>query len=1052
MWNFKKKLSLLTALALTISSALPVNAQGSPAQQLRQSKKSVKFEQQIGFERMDPKQEVRVIVILDGDTAVDKAIEQGVSISELSDMLVASAAEGARRQQSQVKNEIEAADISIQYHNSYDTIINGFSATVTAEDAIKLSKLPGILAVRKSRLYRRPKPVPAMSTSRSMIGADILQGEGYSGKGTVVAVIDTGFNADHEDLTLEDSSQMKLDRAEVSAAGLPGVFKSKKVPYAYDYADEDVDTVEVNPNSHGMHVAGTVAANGSEADGGVRGVAPNAQILAMKVFPDAEATAADDVIIRAIDDAVKLGADAMNLSLGSDAGMTLEDAFDPERLAVDRAVKAGIVMVIAAGNANHYGSSSILPRTTDMDYGVVGSPAAYESSFAVASVNNTSINGLEAMTVTAGQTSFKVAFQSSGALPVTTNTPMSIEFCNLGRTEDVEGKDLSGKMALIERGAITFAEKVANAHSKGAAGVVIFNHEAGGDQFVGMAGLEDAQIPAVSVWRSDGLKIKALNDAQVNFISGDKVDVVNPFGGQMSDFTSWGVTADLKFKPEIAAPGGSIRSLDTQGHQQMSGTSMATPHVAGAVALFTEAQRDRLLKNKEQEERVLLIKNVFMSTAVPIRSTNGVFESPRRQGAGMLNLAAAMNTPCYLVNVQSKQAKVELKDRLSSGQFSFEIVNFSDEESVTYKISSEAMTDSVEGDKVNPNMPRSITSMLNLSHPSSVTVMPGSRETVTVHYDTAGLSELESIFPSGFFIDGFIQLEDENVVEPKPTLSIPFMGFKGDWNAPKILDYSNYEVAEGTGVPYYDFMTGLYTTVGYNDEENKYQDLGSNVNSTDFDKERIAISPDGNGDGDEAFFAATFLRNAREMIIEIKDKDGNLVAVPYTLSKADFVLKNFFDGDESNPMLNAEEEWKWDGKDQFGKTVPDGQYVYIVKTRVHYPNVGFQIMHLPVKVDTVKPIIHSVKEEYGKATVLAEDEFSGIREYRLVFEDGTLLSNETGEFDLPAEKMNEKRTYLVIDHAHNIAEMVKEPSNSESEKVDPEREIVEKPPVKNLLP
>ncbi|MDO4720438.1 MAG: S8 family serine peptidase [Peptostreptococcaceae bacterium] len=1036
MKKSKKRAAWLLTLVTAFSSVFPAYADSALVKGLAK-KDQMKAEQtSIGFAGLAPDEKVKIIVLLSGGTAVDEAVRRGVSLSELSDSMMDSSAMEARRQQEVVKREISDENIDITYHFSYDTIVNGFSATVKAQDALRIAEMPGVIAVRKSRQYRKPKPIPAMESGKGMIGADILQGEGHTGKGIVVSVIDSGFDPSHPDLTLGDASEVKLRPADVSALGLPGEYKSEKIPYGYDYADEDRDTVEKGFGSHGMHVAGTISANGTDGKGGIRGVAPDAQILAMKVFPDDRPTASDDVIIRAIDDSVKLRADVMNLSLGSDAGMAIEDAFDFERLAVQRAANAGVVMVIAAGNANHYGTATqFLPGVANPDYGVVGTPAAYEESFAVASINNVNINGLDAMTIQEGEKSFKMPFRVGGALPVTTGTPLSVEFAGLGTKEEVADKDFTGKLVIIERGKITFAEKAENAHSKGAVMAMIYNHEAGGNSFIGMAGLEEAKIPVASMLRADALSLKEKKDLVATFTNGETVDIVNPKGGKMSDFTSWGVTADLTLKPEITAPGGDIRSLDNgNGYQQMSGTSMATPHIAGATALFLEAKKDSLLKGKTEMEKVLLTKNIFMSTAVPVEYDKGVYESPRRQGAGILSLTGAVNTPAYLRNGKTKQAKVELGDKVNSGNFDFEIVNFSDEP-VTYNITAQATMDSVSEGKVNPNMPQSISSQITLSHPQTVTVGAGSRETITVSYDFSGLSSFETSLPNGFFVEGFVLLKDADEIEPNPTLSIPFVGFKGDWKQARILDYNNYEIFAGEGRPFYDLYTGLYTTVSYNPEEGKYQDLGSTRDGKDYKKENIAFSPDGDENGDKAFFGATFLRNAREMSIEIQDKDGKVIATPYQLDKSEFIPKNFYDGNDQNPLFHAEEDWSWDGKLASGTQAPDGDYKFVVKVKLGVKDAEYQVMEMPIKIDTVDPILVEVDEGDKEVKLTAVDSAAGIREYRLEQEGKETLFSENGIFeglDIPELKKT-RRKYFVIDNAHNIVTLEKEAEQEKKE-------------------
>ena len=123
--------------------------------------------------------------------------------------------------------------------------------------------------------------------------------------------------------------------------------------------------------------------------------------------------------------------------------------------------------------------------------------------------------------------------------------------CNLGQASDFNGKDLSGKIALIKRGAITFIEKAQNAQNAGATAVIIYNHESGGDSYINMAEDETITIPYVFVTNTSGneLKNSIANGGTVSF--GEyTVSVPNVSSGQMSDFTSWGPAPNLEFAPQ----------------------------------------------------------------------------------------------------------------------------------------------------------------------------------------------------------------------------------------------------------------------------------------------------------------------------------------------------------------------------------------------------------------------------------------------------------------------------------------------------------------------
>lgn len=195
----------------------------------------------------------------------------------------------------------------------------------------------------------------------------------------VVGIIDTGIDPSHRDMVLNDETKAELTESEISgmkeSSHLLGNYYTEKVPYGYNYMDENEEILDLGEGAsmHGMHVAGTAGANGDEENGGIKGVAPEAQLLALKVFgndPDMQTTWGD-IYIKAIDDAIILGADVLNMSLGSTAGFV--SAEDPEQQAVSRAVDNGILMSISAGNSAHFGNGFANPSASNPDIGVSGS-------------------------------------------------------------------------------------------------------------------------------------------------------------------------------------------------------------------------------------------------------------------------------------------------------------------------------------------------------------------------------------------------------------------------------------------------------------------------------------------------------------------------------------------------------------------------------------------------------------------------------------------------------------------------------------------------------
>lgn len=508
---------------------------------------------------------------------------------------------------------------------------------------------------------------PLTTESNAIIQVPPLWEANVKGEGTVVAIIDSGLDVEHDAFHLSDPSKAKVKSEEemekkMADAGITyGQWYNDKVIYGYNYADANQELKEADEGSHGTHVSGIAVGNPTQRHSSgdfIRGVAPEAQLMFMRVFSDATPGTNGFLYIRAIEDAVKLGADVINLSLGSATG-TLHNIGHYLDEAIEQARQKGVSVVIAAGNDTVFGQGYALPDADKPDYGLVADPSVARGSISVASYNNThlitevaTIVGMEDNeTFRYGKVSFSRPTDGQATFP--TDQTYEYEYVGLGTTNDLKDVDLTGKLALIKRGEITFAEKIRNAAAKNAAGVVIFNNVAGEASNFGMQ-LDDsraAKVPAIFIGQEIGEELakEASSHRYTISVDGSFQLMPNPDAGQMSEFTSWGLTADGELKPDVTAPGGSIYSSINDGkYGTESGTSMASPHVAGVVALLRQAFQTRFpsLEGADLED---LIKHVLMSTAVPhVNAETGAFTSPRQQGAGIVDALKASEADLYV--------------------------------------------------------------------------------------------------------------------------------------------------------------------------------------------------------------------------------------------------------------------------------------------------------------------------------------------------------------------------------------------------------------------
>lgn len=1049
--KLKRSMTFATSFAIICSMLTPTFAQTSNQLKTNQPKAQ---EQNVTSLKYDPKSaqlkeedNVRIIVELEDAPLIEHATKKGKKVSELDQKTIDTVNKDLKNKQNNVKNKAKSKGIKFKEHSSFTNVTNGFSVTTTLKEARELENIDGVKKVSIVNEYERP--TPQMNTSTDMVNAgETWENVGYNGEGTVVAVIDTGVDPNHKDFNLTNKDKAELDKNEikdiVNKEDLKGTYRNEKVPYGYNYMDDNQEVLDLGPGAseHGMHVAGTVGANGDREKGGIKGVAPETQILAMKVFgnnPQMGSTFGD-VIIKAIDDSVILGADVINMSLGSTAAYVLPD--DPEQMAVERATENGVVCAISAGNSNVFGSGYDNPYSKNPDIGVVGSPGLANDSIQVASIENTHVTA-SALDYSINGEAKKAAYTKSGPDMYEAFKGQKLEYvnCGLGKTTDFNDS-VKGKIALVQRGEIAFTDKIMNAQNAGAIGVVVYNSVGGGDALINMAypSEQGGKIPAVFIGYTNGNDLANTTTKEVSF-NGKTTSIVNGASGKMSSFSSWGVTPNLDFKPEITAPGGNIWSTaQNDGYKGMSGTSMAAPHVAGGSSLVLQRVDEEF--NLSGSERVNRAKNLMMSTAKAHKDQgrnqgiagSGNYTSPRRQGAGTMDLYAATTTP-VIVTAKSGISKVTLKEIDEQTNFTLKLENFSDKD-VTYKVNGNVQTD-LAYDQYNHLEAQSIYKKGTKEHPitfdkQEITVKANSTAELKVSVDLNNTvtafeeKDLKEVFENGNFVEGFVTFTD--VEDKAPELSIPYVGFYGEWDKANIIDDSIYDEVES--------FYGLTAMSWLDKEKGEYNFLGYDVNGENLDINNIAFSPNSDGHMDDVVPVVSLLRNAKELDIDILDKDGNVIR---DLAIQENLRKNYYDGKYAKHT--SEDMWTWDGKAN-NKVVEDGVYTYRIRTRIDMKDSKWQTVEFPVRVDTVEPSIENFRRDKKNSTleVVASDDASNVYSYAIVDGDKVVAENSEGKFDLSKLDYSNKARVRVYDYAGNYTEK-KLPGKNEIDTdtpVDPE--------------
>jgi minor extracellular serine protease Vpr len=653
-----------------------------------------------------------------------------------------------------------AMGLNVTQRQAYGTLWNGVSVNVPAAQAADLASVPGVTAVYPVE----PVSLPPSSSgtispddlgSNPMIGVDPNTGGvgALDGSGVKVAVIDSGIDYTNPDLGGCFGPGCKV------AGGFDLVGNS------YDDTPTDPgyqpiphpspDPAPCDPNiggngGHGTHVAGIIGAKAAGPTG-VTGVAPGVTLLAFKVF-GCNGSTADDNIVAALEMAYNAGAQVVNMSLGEDYASWPES---PAAQASDLLVGKDVVVVAAEGNAGGVNSALFSG----------GSPSVGNGVIAVGSIDNAKafFNELDV-------DGTLYPYVNAAAAPT---APMSGS-AQMATVPDVIGcaplapHSLDGEIALIKRGTCSFFAKASNAQAAGAIGVVLYNNTGG---FISptVAGATPITIPVVLIQQADGNAIAARIAGGHGLLTWTSAGAYVPqaTGGLVSSFSSWGPTAELGLKPDVSAPGGLIRSTwpmsQYGGHNVISGTSMASPQVAGAAAI--------LLQDGKAPSQVRdWLSNYSQPAMWNGKPRLGLFESPLRQGAGLIKVDRSVSG-----SVLVQPAKLSLGE--GNGGIKTLTLTNSGAADVTYTLqSSDAISPSTAG--VGSAWPNTFgldlpSNIVAFSSPT-VTVPAGGQATVNVSITPAPAA------PTGELYDGFIMLMSSG---GGSELTVPYAGLDGDYQS-----------------------------------------------------------------------------------------------------------------------------------------------------------------------------------------------------------------------------------------------------------------------------
>ena len=896
-----------------------------------------------------------------------------------------------------VQREIRRLYPELAVRYSYSVLYNGFSCELPENLIGAVEELPFVESVSRVTSHASPRMASASGLGGYPAYYDFT---GCTGEGKVIAVIDSELDVTHPMFSkLADTVKVSLTEKDIEeiASGIgfnvdidPSLaYRSNKLPFVIDYVDEDpygdVAINDMHPNSyHGTHVSGIAAGNEFTDENGTKisGIAKDAQI----VFMAAETAGSgflDDSIVAALEDAVKLHADVINMSFGS-CGERFED--NPLKEVYAAAENAGITICLAAGNDDNGSSFGEVHTAQNPDTSRMNSETvAGAGILTVASAdNNTTLHNkgflLGEESIPYGNTIRSDDETVEHKLCDLLSGEYEYVYCGDGMEADFAQHDLEGKIALVNRTDFWLQKKAVFAQKAGAVGIINIFQEG----LTPVITIFDNDLPAGTICYEDGQKL--LNADVKKITISDEIAVDMDVPTAVSDYTSWGVANSLELRPDIMGVGGNVESANYEGGTSvMSGTSMATPYLAGCSAVLDQYLEKKGIK-LEGAEKLRYMRNLLMTSAVPYME-NEMFVTPRRQGAGLVSLNNVLSDKVLLTGKEG-ESKIQLRDKVGdSFDFELNLRNIS-EEDVSFKSARLVLTtdDSVEDEVMQVNIidgQRPLDCTADLSKLLHIGAGEERSETVSVALNAAQTAEIRSIFTNGFFVEGYLLLEGaENCCD----ISVPLLGFAGDWAKLPVLDESSaavvmsmgdgpaiqcgYSVAKLSGLlaeimpqipekeladPDADLFSLL---LSYASEEQMTQLLA--------EPETFYISPNADGMADDVGLSGMTFRYGWYNGLNIYDENGKLVVTGEESSLPVRYMPLI--GEPSGSM----------------ETLADGSYTGSMSFSIDYGEgkKAPQTFDFPFIVDTKAPVVKTdLREENGRMILTlsaADDALEGV--------------------------------------------------------------------------
>ncbi len=1015
------------------------------------------------------------VTLPDASSAQEEADDTPTTIIvQLEDGTAGSSAQAERdavkaRIASAVEGALPGAQVTTV--RDYTNALDGFAieapgsalSAIRKVEGVKTAFIEGVHKPLENAAQGSGAPVLKNASSLAMTRANEVS---FKGDRQVIEVIDSGLQTDHDAFAGSmDGVDVRLSQADVQAfaGALPhggaGTYVNSKIPFAYDYADNDADVVPHSEKdlSHGTHVTAIAAANADV----LQGTAPDAQIVVAKVASDEDGSMPDSALLAALDDALVIKPDVINLSLGDDSGMS-SDAGSVFAGVYEKLAAAGITVNAAGGNAfsNAYGNNSgqNKPFATDPDTGTLGEPASYKSTLAVASVDNQ--EALSYVSLGDRKIAYRTALDGQGeAVAGLLDIPeKSYRVVDAGAGGGDELDKYAGTNRLSLADAIVLEDKGGTDTRTGTvmtddlkasyltgfpsapAALMIADTDESATPYQSLLGATTS-MPTVTITKKDGEAIRealaAGGGADVYLTVTHSGIVLASNNPTASEFSAWGVAPDLTLKPEIAAPGGDIMSAYLGNeYQRLSGTSMASPQVAGISALVRQRlASDPAFSSMSAEQKNAVVTNLLMGTAHPLIDVelgDGTYYSPRKVGAGAIDALAATTATVYPTVVGAadpSRPKADLGDGTNGWTFQVRLTNLSDA-AHTYTLSGQALSEMVEEGIFAEHSQNWAGAGISLTFSGDGVAEAGDAQQITVPATSNATVTVtvtpESEFttfasehtPKGTFIDGAVTFTSE---DGTPSLTVPYLGFYGSWGAPSVFD-GKWSDGETTPVHVYrSALVNAHSSIPLGALNPLSDKQDSNLVTTINTQRLITSRAKWAGAPDKIAPLTGMLRSVPSMTLTYRNSSGQSVR-SYTVNR---VRKSLYDLETgwTKPGEFAGEEPFFDGYDESGNALPDGRYTLTIEAATDGPSSQKQQMSYEFTLDTQAPVISNLAVSgEGDASAVSFDvtdaspvagidfheDADGAWYYRkLVEDDGEILADGSHRyhFDVPVSEL-----------------------------------------------